>query len=290
MKPPAPSSSSSLHLRRAWRIVAGLMLPCLLALAARAQPSGGPYGPIQQRYELPQAKRIYYVAPEGNADSAGTALEQPTTLESAVSRVVTGDAIVLRGGTYRTGGLVLNQGVTIQPYADERPVLKGTEVAAEWVAQPNGLWRTAWKKFFPAAPADWWRRERQGKLTPLYLFNNDMLFIDGELLSAVGGEHEMTEKSYYIDYEAGQIYIGTNPANRLVEITTQDSALVRTIRDAHGKQNDRKGPVIRGITFTQYAYRALEIEGTEPMKYMSPDEFGKEVVGSVLEHLTISFC
>lgn len=191
----APSPSSGLSLRHVWRLVSGLVLPCLLlALPVGAQPSGGPYGPIQQRYELPQAKRIYYVAPDGKADAAGSALEQPTTLESAISRVVTGDAIVLRGGTYRTGGLVLNQGITMQPYADERPVLKGTEVATEWIAQPNGLWRTSWKKFFPAAPADWWRRERQGKLTPLYLFNNDMLFIDGELLSAVGGEHEMTDR------------------------------------------------------------------------------------------------
>jgi hypothetical protein len=257
---------------------------------AQAQPSGGPYGPIQQRYELPQAKRLYYVAPDGRADAPGTSLEQPTTLESAIARVVTGDAIVMRGGTYRTGGLRLNQGITLQPYADERPVLKGTEVADKWVAQPNGLWRTAWTRLFPAQPADWWRRERQARQTPLHLFNNDMVFLDGELLSAVGGEHELHEKAYYIDYVAGQVYIATNPENRLVEITTQDSALIRTIRDVHGKTNDRRGPAIRGITFTQYAYRALEVEGIEPDRHMDPSQFGKDVVGTVLEHVTISYC
>ena len=259
-------------------------------LPGHAQPSGGPYGPVQQTYELPQAKRIFFVAPDGKADAPGTSLAQPTTLEAAIATVTTGDAIVLRGGVYRTGNLKLNQGITMQPYADERPILKGTEVASTWKAQSNGLWRTAWKKFFPARPADWWGRERFAKITPLYLFNNDMVFIDGEALNAVGGEHEVTEKSYFIDYEAGQVYIGTNPENHMVEITTQDSALTRTIGDVHGKQNDRQGPVIRGITFTQYAYRALEVEGTEPGAYMDPSKFGKEVVGTTLENLTISFC
>ena len=52
------------------------------------------------------------------ADASGTTLDQPTSIESAMDRVVTGDAIILRGGTYRTGGLVLNQGITIQPYLE----------------------------------------------------------------------------------------------------------------------------------------------------------------------------
>jgi hypothetical protein len=106
-----------------------LLLASLLAAAALAQPSGGPYGPIDQRYEIPKAAHVYFVAPDGKADAAGTALDQPTTIETAMDRVATGDAIVLRGGIYRTGGLVLNQGISMQPYLEERPVLQGTEVA-----------------------------------------------------------------------------------------------------------------------------------------------------------------
>ena len=273
------------------RLIAGALLLCLAGvLTAAAQPSGGPYGPVQQRYEVPVAAHVYYVAPGGSADATGAALDQATTLEAAIARVVTGDAIVLRGGTYRTGGLALNQGVTLQPYADERPVLNGTEVATEWTALPDGRWRTSWTKLFPAAPADWWNRARFEKQTPVVLFNNDMVFIDGELLGAVGTEQEVTAKSYFINYEAGQVTIGTNPQGRLVEITARDSALTRTIRDVHGRANDRRGPVIRGITFTQYAYRALEVEGTEPGQHMDPSQFGKEVVGTTLENVTISFC
>ena len=292
--------SCAMEFRRAGRLV--LLAGCLLwAMPAGAQPSGGPYGPIDMDYEVPKARRVYFVAPNGTPGAPGEMPDQPTTLESAIERVVTGDAIVLRGGIYRTGSLRLNQGITLQPYRRERPVLKGTEVASQWQALPNNVWRTRWKKLFPARPLGWWQRAREGVRTPLHRFNNDMVFIDGEMLQSAGWEGELNAKSYYIDYEGGWVYIGTNPANRLVEITAHDSALVRTSQPVHGKENDRKGPVIRGITFTQYAWRAIEVEGKrqfgpndeptdEPVGPSDPATFGKEAVGTVLENVTISFC
>jgi hypothetical protein len=95
--------------------------PLIAAATGYAQPSGGPYGPVHRHYEIPKAAHVYFVAPDAKAGAPGTTLEQPTTLEAAIERVVTGDAIVMRGGVYRTGGLILNQGITLQPYADERP-------------------------------------------------------------------------------------------------------------------------------------------------------------------------
>ena len=188
------------------------------------------------------------------------------------------------------GSLKLNQGITLQPYADERPILKGTRVAAKWEALRDNVWRTTWSTLFPSKPADWWRRNREGMRTPLHRFNNDMVFVDGEMLQSAGWEGGLDEHSYSIDYETGQVFIGVDPTKHLVEITAFDSALVRTTREVHGKASDRKGPVIRGITFTQYAYRALEIEGREPEGVADPATFGKEVVGTTLENVTISFC
>ena len=268
-----------------------LLSLCLSFMIATAQPSGGPYGPIQQKYELPKvAGKIYYVATDGLAKQSGEMLAQPTTLEAAIERVRTRDAIVMRGGTYRTGNLALNQGITIQPYGDEKPILKGTFVATEWKNLRNGVWKTSWQHFFPADPDTWWSRDRYGKETPLYRFNNDMVFVDGKFLQAVGREGEVDENSYYIDYAAKQVYIGTDPTNRLVEITSFDIALKRVMGECHGKASDRKGPVIRGITFTQYAYRALEVEGKEPEGVSPEADHGKDVVGTTLEHCTITFC
>ncbi len=272
-------------------ISAHCILACLASGLVSAQPSGGPYGPSRQTYELPSgATRITYVAVDGKPGQSGETLSVPTTLEAAIERVRTGDAIVMRGGTYRAGNLVLNQGITIQPYADERVVLKGTLVATEWKDLGNGLWTTPWTHLFPSKPDTWWRRDREGKTTPLYRFNNDMVFVDGRFLQAVGWEGEVDENTYYIDYDAGRVYIGVDPTDRLVEITAFDAAIIRTTNEAHGKKPDRKGYTIRGITLTQYAYRALEVEGTEPQGISDESKHGKEVVGTTLENCTISFC
>lgn len=291
-----PSKYSS-----AWLICAFTAL-VLWNLPLQAQPSGGPYGPLPQNYAVPaQANRVYYVASDGRGEAAGASLDQPTTLETAIAQARTGDAIILRGGIYRTGGLKFNQGITLQAYAGEHPVLKGTRVATEWRALPNKVWRTPWKTLFPAAPLGWWQRDREGMRTPLHRFNNDMVFVDGEMLRSAGWEGELDAHSYYIDYDKRQVYIGTDPTNRLVEITAFDGALVRVTTPIHGKTNDHKGPVIRGITFTQYARLALEIEGKrsfgpndeptdEPLGPSDPATYGKEVTGTTLENVTISFC
>jgi len=283
------------------------VLLCLASLlfsaALYAQPSGGPYGPQPKTYAPPpDAKRLHYVAPDGSPDATGESLDAPTSIEAAIARATTGDAIILRGGTYRTGGLVLSQGVTLQPHADERPVLKGTRVATEWTPLRDGIWRTSWKTLFPSAPRDWWRRDREGMRTPLHRFNNDMVFIDGVPLRSAGWEGELDAHSCYIDYDAGYVYIRTDPTNRLVEITAWDIALLRTSKEAHGKQNDRKGCTLRGVAFTQYAYRALEVEGKrgavpateeptdDPVGIADPSTFGKEVVGTLIEDCTITHC
>jgi parallel beta-helix repeat protein len=257
----------------------------------KAQPSGGPYGPINQTYELPKVSgKIYYAAPDGKAEQSGESLNAPTTIEAAIAKVQTGDAIILRGGTYRTGNLLLNQGITIQPYKNEKPVFKGTYVATEWQSQRYGLWTTKWTRLFPQKPADWWQRLREGKTTPLHKFNNDMVFVDGRFLQSAGWEGEVDENSFFIDYETGLVYIGFDPKDHTIEITAFDNALIRTTKDVHGKSSDKKGPVIRGITFTQYAYRALEVEGTEPEGISPEANHGKDVVGTTLENCTITFC
>ncbi|RZL36871.1 MAG: right-handed parallel beta-helix repeat-containing protein, partial [Rubrivivax sp.] len=285
-----------------WAAALGLLVAQFAAPPAWAQPSGGPYGPIPQRYAVPKAPHVYFVAPDGKADAAGASLAEPTTIEAAIARVVTGDAIVMRGGTYRTGGLQLNQGITLQPYLDEKPVLKGTRVASEWQALPNNVWRTKWATLFPAQPMGWWQPDREGALTPLHRFNNDMVFIDGEPLQSAGWAGEVGSKGFYVDYAKGYVYIGVNPAGRTVEITAHDIALHRPSRPVHGKASDRKGPTLRGITFTQYAYRAIDIEGKKPSTLVSEEptddpvgpspesEHGKEVVGTLLENVTITHC
>jgi hypothetical protein len=273
-----------------WKWSICCIITCLIfsPLPVTAQPSGGPYGPIWKSYDLPKVTgQIYYAAPDGKADEPGTTHEKPTTLPAAIEQVKTGDAIILRGGIYRIGELLLNQGITIQPYADEHPILKGTMVATQWEHPKDGLWKTSWSHLFPSKPADWYQPRRS---TPLYRFNNDMVFVDGRLLQTVGSQEDVNENSFFINYDEGQVYIGTDPADKLVEITAFDSAIIRTTGNCHGKSSDGKGFVIRGITFTQYAFRAFEIEGKDPEGLSAESEHGKDVIGTTLEDCAITYC
>jgi parallel beta-helix repeat protein len=126
--------------------------------------------------------------------------------------------------------------------------------------------------------------------TPLHRFNNDMVFVDGRMLQSAAWEGGLDTNTFSIDYEHGHVFIGFNPSNHLIEITAFDSALIRTTGEVHGRKSDGKGATIRGITFTQYAYRALEVEGKEPEGLANPSSFGKDVVGSTFENVTISYC
>jgi parallel beta-helix repeat protein len=272
-------------------LFSAFLFSLLPSMDVQAQPSGGPYGPVRQTYALPDVDgKIYYVAPDGKKEETGEKLNSPTTIEAAIERVKTGDAIIMRGGTYRTGNLELNQGITIQPYMDELPIFKGTYVASQWRNLGNGLWTTKWDHLFPSRPDDWWQRDREGRQTPLHRFNDDMVFVDGRFLQAAGYEGEVDENTFYIDYRSGLVYIGTDPAGRLVEITAFNIALHRINGECHGKKSDKKGFTIRGITFTQYAYRAIDIDGTNPEGISPESDHGKDVVGTTLEHCTITFC
>lgn len=107
----------------------GCVLFCLIfnAFQVMAQSSGGPYGPVQQTYDLPKVTgKVYYVTPDGKPDQQDETLSKPTSIEATIERVKTGNAIVMRGSTYRSGNLILNQGITIQPYADEQHLLKNS--------------------------------------------------------------------------------------------------------------------------------------------------------------------
>ena len=286
-----PAQIKKINLPEKYFVCYILILLVFCSITITAQPSGGPYGPIQQIYNLPIVPgKIYYVSPNGKEEQSGEEISEPTTLETAIAKVKTGDAIVMRGGIYRTGNLVFNQGITIQPFADEQPILKGTLVAKDWKKQENGLWVTKWDYLFPSKPDSWWRRYRHGSDVPLHLFNNDMVFADGHLLQSAGWEGELDENSFYIDYETGLVYLAIDPTDKLIEITAFNVGLLRTTKEVNGKTSDKIGPTIRGITLTQYAFRAIEIEGYYPEKLDPEENHGKDVTGSTFENCTISYC
>ena len=276
---------------KAQSLISVIALILFLSGISNAQPSGGPYGPVHKTYDLPQVSgTIYYVSPEGNAGAAGTEISKPTTLEAAVKKGVTGDAIILRGGIYRTGTLVFNQGLTFQPYKDEQPLLKGTFVADKWEKAGEKLWKTKWERLFPADPEDWWQRNREERFTPLHRFNDDMVFVNGRFLQSAANTDELNDNTFYVDYANKEVYLAIDPTDKLIEITAFSMAFYRVYKDVNGKKNDGIGPVIRGIDFTQFADTTIRVDCVDPVCVKAESEIGKEVQGTIIEDCDISWC
>jgi parallel beta-helix repeat protein len=117
-----------------------------------------------------------------------------------------------------------------------------------------------------------------------------MVFIDGRLLNSAGWEGEVDENAFYIDYDTKSVYIGVDPSEHMVEITAFNRGLQRVTTPLNGTESDKKGFMLKGIVLTQYAYCALEIDGYEPQGKAEASTFGKDVVGSVIENCTFSYC
>lgn len=90
---------------------------------------------------VPEAKsRIYYVASTGNDSNSGTLNEPLKSINTAISKVVPGDTVVVRGGKYyelivinKSG--MKNKQITIKAYTGETPVIDGSSaIVAGWMA------------------------------------------------------------------------------------------------------------------------------------------------------------
>ena len=142
-------------------------------------------------------------------------------------------------------------------------------------------------------------------LTPLHRFNNDMVFVDGELLQSAGWEGELdAEVVLHRLRQPGYVYIGVDPKDRLVEITAFDVALLpREPRPAHGKPSTARAPMIRGadvhpVRLSRHRHRGQAAGGVRhggadrrsDRPGRSRDATARKSTGTTLEHVTISFC
>jgi parallel beta-helix repeat protein len=89
----------------------------------------------------------YYVSPSGSNSNAGTSAGVPLkTINRALEKVVPGDTVYLRGGTYREQVEVKKPGaagkpVVITAYPGEVPVIKGSDVVTGWVHHSGAIWK-----------------------------------------------------------------------------------------------------------------------------------------------------
>jgi hypothetical protein len=224
-----------------------LLLVALLAAGlAGCEPAPPPPGPIYgakplggTSYPVPTGAR--WVSSSGTNGAAGTSSAPWRTLSYAIANTANGGTIVLRAGTYREGNLEGPSGkrLTIQSAPGEAVWAAGSDVMTGWTSSEGDWFHNGFTPSFSA-----------GDLNPTLVNSThplagdpDMAFIDGRQLTQVGSRAAVVPGTFFVDDPNNRLWIGDNPAGRVVEAATRDEAL--TIKGA--------GTVVRGIGFHHYA-------------------------------------
>jgi len=174
------------------------------------------------------AATTYFVANNGNDLNNGTSISTPfKTIQKAMGKVVAGDTVYVRGGTYREeitayrGGSAGNY-VTVAGYEKEVPVIKGSEIVSGWTLHGGNIWKkTGWKHNSQQVFVD---LKDDAGLQQIGRPSNH--YGSFEYPSPVGsGLSSMTAGSFYYDPASYTLYVwlkdGSSPNDHVMEASTK---------------------------------------------------------------------
>jgi parallel beta-helix repeat protein len=172
----------------------------------------------------------YYVATSGNDSNSGTSVNAPfKTISQAVNKVVAGDTVFVRGGTYREDVEMVRGGtaalpVRVLPYQSEVPILKGSDLVTGWVQHSGSIWKkTGWAVNSQQVFVDFDARPDKS----LQQIGMPAAHYGAwEYPTPVGsGVSTMTAGSFYWDGYAKTLYVwlrdGSNPNNHVMEASVR---------------------------------------------------------------------
>ncbi|MFN8559172.1 MAG: right-handed parallel beta-helix repeat-containing protein [Dehalococcoidia bacterium] len=187
-----------------------------------------------------------FVSPAGNDANSGTQAAPLRTIQRAVALAPAGGTIVLRQGEYRELVRLNGKGVTIQPYPLEKAWIKGSNIVTDWVVDGSAWRKDNWTFIFaPATP------ELEDPAYPMAKYP-DMVFVDGRQLTQVASRAQVTAGTFFVDTANRRLYIGDNPAGRVVEAAARQNLL-----EAYNSPNT----VLRGLGFAHAASSASSASG-----------------------------
>ena len=180
----------------------------------------------------------YYVATDGSDQAAGTAVDMPfATLTKAFKVAGPGDAIFLRGGTYRelvqvsSGGGAPGAYLTVQAYNQEVPVIKGSNLVSGWEPHEGAIWKkTGWQiRSHQVFCNDQWLQEI-GLPSPNYT---------SSYVPVGTGLSDMYPGSFYYDSSATTLYVwlpdGSDPNLSTMEVSSKIGLLWMEVPFVHVK-------------------------------------------------------
>lgn len=192
-----------------------------------------------------------FVSAKATGTAKGTMASPYKTLTSAIAASPTGSTIVLRAGTYHeTVVIPAGKDLTIQSYPHEAVWLDGSTVVSNW-NQSGATWvATGWTAQFDSSPT-YTRGVVDGAqygwkfLSPDYPLaaHPDQLWIGGVAQKQVGSAAAVKPGTFFVDYTAKTLTIGTSPTTGTVRAS--DLVKAMSIRG--------EGSTVRGIGIRRYA-------------------------------------
>jgi len=194
------------------------------------------------RLPVPTSPLTRVVAPSGSDAAAGTAEAPWRTVAFAVDNVPNGGTIVLRGGVYRESAYSERRASMIQAWPGEAVWFDGADPVTGWVADGSAWRRDNWNVRFDRNA---YASGQYNSESPLAGWP-DMVFVDGAPMTEVNARSKVVPGTFFADYANAKLYVGTNPAGRLVEASVRSSAL--TLKVA--------GSGLKGVGVRRYANTA----------------------------------
>ncbi len=185
--------------------------------------SGSPGAHLPIQYNISDLTgTIRYVDDTGSDSAAGTASAPFATLAKAISASAAGDSIVVKGGTYRQGGLSgggnlakVTKKLNIYAASGETPVFIGSRVATSWTTS-GSLKYTDYTEMTPDTSGDYATADPIGK-------NADQAWVGSKRLKQVSSQAEVVDGKFWVDASGNKLYMTANDVNKgNVEVSNYD--------------------------------------------------------------------
>ncbi|WP_062431107.1 right-handed parallel beta-helix repeat-containing protein [Herbidospora daliensis] len=230
--------------------VAGVLIGAALMrpdTAGPAQPSWKTAGPAPLgTADYPVPEGAFFVAPDGDDAQQGGEGRPWRTLAHAVETAPEGSTIVLRAGVYHEKVEIFRKRLAIQNHPGEVVWFDGSEPVGGWV-RDGSLWRRdGWDVRFDNTDFTAGGGEDWHMVDPEHPMANwpDQVFVDDRQLTQVRSAEQVGPGSFFVDYQAGRLFIGDDPTGREVRATTLDEALYFEGAD---------GSSLKGVGVRRYA-------------------------------------
>jgi hypothetical protein len=238
---------SALSLAISITVVVGLVTLVSRSTPPRAKLVGSvgslPVG--QAQYPVPA--NAIFVAPNGDDAASGTRTSPLRTVSAAIAKAARGTTIVLRAGTYHESVTIspAKGGITIQAYPNERVWFDGSTAVSGWTQVGHTWVHSGWTAHFDHSTSFTHGDRSGGFINPAYPMAAwpDQVFIDGVGLKQVQSAAQVGPGTFFVNYRARTLRIGTNPTGHEVRASDIERAFYVA---AHGV-------TLRGFGVRRYA-------------------------------------